>query len=160
MTWVDKGQDRGSKAQRGTVSAINAHTHTQNTLTHAHTNTLRRQGQRQSRVGATRRGLVRYLRLQQLLLLLLPHRIPKREPSPAKKKKRRQSRRKKLASFIIILYLFFFCSFSNTQAVEKSVFLYSVCARRGRQSSAALETCFIALSLSLPPSLSLFLFLC
>lgn len=72
--------------------------------------------------------------------------------------KQRREEEKKLASFIIILYLFFFCSFSNTQAVEKSVFLYSVCARRGRQSSAALETCFIALSLSLPPSHSFLLF--
>lgn len=136
MTWVDKGQDRGSKAQRGTVSAINAHTHTQNTLTHAHTNTLRRQGQRQSRVGATRRGLVRYLRLQQLLLLLLlPHRIPKREPSPAKKKKRRQSRRKKLASFIIILYLFFFVLFQIHKQWKK-VYFCILCVRDGAGSRA------------------------
>lgn len=72
-----------------------------------------------------------------------------------------EAKQKKKTRFLYYYSLFiFFCSFSNTQAVEKSVFLYSVCARRGRQSSAALETCFIALSLSLPPSLSLFLFLC
>lgn len=106
-----------------------------NQCTHTHTNTLRRQGQRQSRVGATRRGLVRYLRLQQLLLLLLPHRIPKREPSPAKKKKRRQSRRKKLASFIIILYLFFFVLFQIHKQWKK-VYFCILCVRDGAGSRA------------------------
>lgn len=147
----DLGRQRprqGLKGPKGPGSAINAHIHTQTeTLTHTHTCTLYA-GRAKDKVNfeLARRGLVRYLRLQQLLLPRR-HRIPKRESE----KKTRRRQRKKLASFIIILYLFFVLFQIHK---HKKVFLF-LCAGRSRARST-----WDQFSLCLSPTFSLTLSLC
>lgn len=123
MTWVDKGHDRGSKAQRG-QAVQSMHTYRN---THTHTCTLYA-GRAKDKVNfeLARRGLVRYLRLQQLLLPRR-HRIPKRESE----KKTRRGQRKK-TRFLYYYSLFIFVLFQIHK--HKKVFLF-LCAGRSRASS-------------------------
>lgn len=143
MTWVDKGHDRGSKAQRG-QAVQSMHTYRN---THTHTCTLYA-GRAKDKVNfeLARRGLVRYLRLQQLLLPRR-HRIPKRE---SEKKTRRGQRKKN--SLPLLLFFIYFLFFFKYTSIKK--YFYS-CARDAVER-AALETSFLSVSLSHLLSHSLF----
>lgn len=145
MTWVDKGHDRGSKAQRGqAVQSMHTYTYTyRNTHTHTHAHSTQAGPKTKSTSswrGEAWSGIWGSNSCCCLVVIAYQKESPRR--------RRGEGKEKKLASFIIILYLFFVLFQIHK---HKKVFLF-LCAGRSRASSTWDQ---FSLCLSLPPSLSL-----
>lgn len=159
MTWVDKGQDRGSKAQRGTGSAINAHTHIQkaHTNTHMHTHSTQAGPKTKSSWrGEARPGQVFEAPTVAAASAAASSHTKKRAQSSEEEEAKQRREKNSLPLLLFFIYFLFF--FKYTSSEKKCIFI--LCVRDGAGSRAQHLRPVLLRSLSRSPSPSHCCFVC